>query len=74
MKFIPVKDKKNLYRDSDWNAIINTHKSSYHSYMKLREQKLKDKERIDLINDEVKSIKDDLKELKSLIHKLVEDK
>ena len=74
MKFIPVKDKKNLYRDSDSNAIIISVKSSYHSYMKMREQKLKDKERIDLINDEVKSIKDDLKELKSLIHKLVEDK
>ena len=74
MKFIPVKDKKYLYRDSDSNAIINTDKSTYHSYMKMREQKLKDKERIDLINDEVKSIKDDLKELKSLIHKLVEDK
>lgn len=74
MTYIPVKDKKNLYRDSDSNAIINTDKSSYNSYLKIREQKLKEKEKIDQLNDEIKSVKDDLKELKSLITKLIEDK
>jgi hypothetical protein len=74
MTFIPVKDKKNLYRDLNSNAIINTDKSSYNSYLKLKEQKIKENEKVEKLNNEIETIKDDLKELKTLIYKLVENK
>ena len=47
MKNIPVKDRKNLFRDENSHAIINTDRQAYNTYKNLREQKLKEKEDID---------------------------
>ena len=47
MKNIPVKDKKNLFRDENSHAIINTDRQAYNTYKNLREQKLKEKEEKD---------------------------
>tara|TARA_B100000003_G_scaffold92456_1_gene82906 strand:- start:452 stop:670 length:219 start_codon:yes stop_codon:yes gene_type:complete len=69
-----VKDKKNLFRDEKSNAIINTDSQAYNSYIKLREQKLKEKEELDSFKNDLDCMKNEISEIKSLLHKLVENK
>ena len=69
-----VKDKKNLFRDENSNAIINTDRQAYNSYIKLREQKLKEKEEFDSFKNDLDCMKNEISEIKSLLHKLIENK
>ena len=69
-----VKDKKNLFRDENSNAIIKTDRQAYNSYIKLREQKLKEKEEFDSFKNDLDCMKNEISEIKSLLHKLVENK
>jgi hypothetical protein len=69
-----VKDKKNLFRDEKSNAIINTDSQAYNSYIKLKEQKLKEKEEFDSFKNDLDCMKNEISEIKSLLHKLVENK
>jgi hypothetical protein len=69
-----VKDKKNLFRDEKSNAIINTDSQAYNSYIKLREQKLKEKEEFDSFKNDLDCMKNEISEIKSLLHKLIENK
>ena len=69
-----VKDKKNLFRDENSNAIINTDRQAYNSYIKLREQKLKEKEEFDSFKNDLDCMKNEISEIKSLLHKLGENK
>jgi len=69
-----VKDKKNLFRDENSNAIINTDSQAYNSYIRLKEQKLKEKEEFHSFKNDLDCMKNEISEIKSLLHKLVENK
>jgi hypothetical protein len=73
MNLIPVENQKDLYRDPRTNAIINTNKTEYESYVKRRESIKNEKNRVDKIEDDINSVKEDLNEIKSLLKKLVSD-
>ena len=60
---IPVEGHKNLYRDEKTNAILNSDKVGYDNYVRMR-NKNKDREK------EMKSMKDEIEELKSLLNEL----
>jgi len=62
-KMIPVEGHKNLYRDENTNAILNSDKVGYDNYVRMR-NKNKDREK------EMKSMKDEIEELKSLLNEL----
>ena len=62
-KMIPVEGHKNLYRDENTNAILNSDKIGYDNYIRMRD-KNKDKEK------EIKSMKEEIEELKSLLNEL----
>tara|TARA_B100000287_G_scaffold414667_1_gene447484 strand:+ start:1487 stop:1786 length:300 start_codon:yes stop_codon:yes gene_type:complete len=63
---IKVEDHKNLGRDPNSNAIINTDSAGYLAYVKARERaRLKDKSVMDL--------KDEITELKDMLKVLVEN-
>ncbi len=62
-KMIPVEGHKNLYRDEESNAILNTDDIGYRNYIALRE-KNNDKQ------TEIDSMKKELDELKSLLNDL----
>jgi len=62
-KMIPVEGHKNLYRDEESNAILNTDDVGYQNYIALRE-KNNDKQA------EIDSMKKELEELKSLLNDL----
>ena len=65
MDYKKVEGHPGLIRDLETNAIINNDKSAYQNYVQLREQKLKEKERLDKLENEVG-------EIKSLLQKLVD--
>jgi len=65
MEYKKVEGHPGLIRDLESNAVINNDKSAYQDYVQLREQKLREKERLDKLENEVG-------EIKSLLQKLVD--
>ena len=62
---IPVEGHKNLYRDEESGAIINTDSHGYSQYKKSKNIKLTQKEEID-------SMKKDIEEIKNLLKVIAE--
>lgn len=58
-----VEGHSELVRDMESGAIINNDTTAYENYIMMREQKLKEKERIEKLENEVGEIKSLLKEL-----------
>ena len=62
---IKVEDHKDLGRDPNSNAIVNTDRIAYEAYIKARAEASKKK-------DEVLDLRDEITELKALLQVLVE--
>ena len=60
---IPIEGHKNLYRDENTGAILNADNIEYANYLKLRDEKIKQKNEIDSLKKELSEIKLLLKEL-----------
>ena len=58
-----VEGHSNLVRDTKSGAIINNDSTEYQNYIAMREQKLKEKDRIENLENEVSEIKSLLKDL-----------
>ena len=58
-----VEGHSSLVRDTESGAVINNDSTSYQNYIAMREQKLKEKERIGNIKEEIVEIKSLLKDL-----------
>jgi len=70
MNKIKVKDELNLYRDSKTNAIINTDMQAYNNYINAKNVKEREMKKIENLENEITSIKDDLSEIKDLLRNL----
>ena len=58
-----VEGHAELMRDIESGAVINNDTTAYQNYMAMKNQKLKEKSRIDNIEDEIVEIKSLLKDL-----------
>jgi len=65
-----VEGHQNLIRDENSNAILNTDSSEYNNYISLRAKRRQGSERIDNMEDDLKSLKDDINEIKTLLKAL----
>ena len=65
-----VKGHSNLIRDENSNAILNTDSTEYNNYLSLRAKKRHGSERIDNMENDLKSLKDDINEIKTLLKAL----
>ena len=65
-----VEGHNNLVRDDNTNAILNTDSSEYNNYIKRRAQRKQGSDRIDNMEDDLKSLKDDINEIKTLLRAL----
>jgi len=65
--YLIVETDRNLIRDLNSNAIVNKNKSEYDQFLKISEQKYKEKKEFENLKHEVNSIKNDLSEIKSLL-------
>ncbi len=61
---IRVEGHKHLYRDEKSGAIINYDVNAYSQYKKLKDKKISEEE-------EIKRLRSDIDELKSLIHEVL---
>ena len=65
-----VEGHNNLTRDGNSNAIVNTSSSEYNNYISLRAKRKQGSERIDNMENDLKSLKDDINEIKTLLRAL----
>ena len=65
-----VKGHEHLIRDENTNAILNTNSSEYNQYLSLRAKRKQGSERIDNMENDLKSLKDDINEIKTLLKAL----
>ena len=64
---LPVEGHKNLFRDENTNAIINTDESAYNDYMNNRRINSDKQAEIDAMKEELETLKSMLNELASKI-------
>ena len=70
MKYVKVKDKNNLVRDTNSSAIINMDVKGYEEYENNYKRLYNQNQRIDKIETNVNEIKNDLNEIKTLLRNL----
>ena len=68
---VKVENHSNLVRDVRSNAIINTDKGGYEHYKSLKKTKSFEKMRIDQIESDLSSLKNDINEIKDLLKSLL---
>lgn len=71
--YIKVSGHSDLVRDPETNSIINRNKSEYDEYMMRKSLKLEENQKIQTIENEVASMKDDINEIKDLLRRLVNE-
>tara|TARA_Y200000002_G_C22671019_1_gene660032 strand:+ start:549 stop:779 length:231 start_codon:yes stop_codon:yes gene_type:complete len=71
MTKLKVEGHENLVRDENSSAIINTDKSSYEVYMKKVTTRRTEKETVRGLVREVNELREDFKEIKNLLTKMV---
>lgn len=70
MRYSKVEGNKNLVRDEQTRAILNTNKTEYDNYITLRNIKKSEVERMQQLESDVSNMKNDLNEIKDLLRSL----
>jgi hypothetical protein len=70
---IPIKDSIGLLRDPKTNSIVNANRFQYNNYMKLKEQKEREKKNYSNIEEDLLKVKDDITEIKDLLRRLINE-
>lgn len=68
---IPVEGRPNLHRDKNSGAIINTDTSAYQQHLKYIQRTQNERTKMETLENDVNSIKNQISELKSLVLQLV---
>ena len=70
MRYSKVEGNKNLIRDEETKAILNSNKSEYDNYITLRNIKKSEVERMQQLENDVSNMKNDLNEIKDLLRSI----
>tara|TARA_R100000030_G_scaffold94946_1_gene82096 strand:- start:22 stop:246 length:225 start_codon:yes stop_codon:yes gene_type:complete len=70
--YLKVENENSLVREIDSNAIINTNKSDYEKFLNLSRKKYQEKKEYEDLKSDVKSLKNDMSEIKSLLKSIVD--
>ncbi len=70
MNYSNVEGHSDLIRDNSTGAILNNDKSEYDNYIRMRAKRKEGTNRIDNMEDDLKSLKDDINEIKTLLKAL----
>ena len=74
MSLQPVKDHRNLARDTDSGAIVNIDRSAYLNALERHKNKEKQKKTIEDNTKDINSIKTEVSEIKTMLKTLIEGK
>ena len=70
MKHTNVEGHADLVRDNSTGAILNNDTNQYNQYLSQRAKRKQGGERIDNMENDLKSLKDDINEIKTLLRAL----
>ena len=70
MKHTNVEGHADLVRDNSTGAILNNDTSQYNQYLTLRAKRQQGTDRIDNMENDLKNLKDDINEIKTLLKAL----
>lgn len=71
-RYAKVEGHPNLLRDLSTNAIVNTDTLSSEQYIKIRERKKQDSEKMSNMESEIEEIKSSINEIKQLLRNIYE--
>ena len=71
MSYIKVKNNNHLYRDTESNCIINTNKSEYEQYLERNQQKQSEVNKVDNLERDISTLRNEITEIKDMLRSLV---
>ena len=71
MDYVKVKDNEHLIRNTNSNCIVNTNKSEYEEYITRRKLKKSEKNKVDNLERDISTLRDEITEIKDLLRSLV---
>ena len=74
MEYIKVQGHDGLVRDSSTGAILNTNRGDYDNYMIVKNNVMARETEISRQAEEINNIKQDVSEIKDLLHQLLANK
>ena len=66
MDYVKVKDHEHLIRNTKSNCIVNTNKAEYEEYMTRRKFKKSEKNKVDILERDVSTLRNETTEIKDL--------
>ena len=71
MDFIKVKDNEHLIRNANSNCIVNTNKAEYEEYLTRRKLKKSEKNKVDNLERDISTLRNEITEIKDMLRCLV---
>ena len=71
MDYVKVKDNEHLIRNPNSNCIINTNKSEYEQYLARKKHKQNEVNKVDNLERDISTLRDEITEIKDLLRSLV---
>lgn len=71
MNHSKIEGHPDLIRDGNTNAILNTNQSGYENYIAMSQVKQKEIEKVDSLERDLDTIKDEINQVKTLIQELI---
>ena len=73
MSYIKVKNNNHLVRNTESNSIINTNKSEYEQYLARKKHKQNESNKVDNLERDISTLRDEITEIKDMLRSLVND-
>ena len=71
MDYVKVKDNEHLVRNPNSNCIVNTNKAEYEEYLTRRKLKKSEKNKVDNLEIDISTLRNEITESKDLLRSLV---
>ena len=69
MDYLKVEGYSSLLRDPETNSIVNNNMTEYNEYISKRNSKIESNQKMQKLEHDVASLKDDLSEIKDLLRR-----
>ena len=71
MDFVKVKNNEHLVKNTKSNFIINTNKAEYDEYLTRRKLKQNEKNKVDNLERDISTLRNEITEIKDMLRSLV---
>ena len=71
MDFVKIKNNEHLVKNTKSNFIINTNKAEHEEYLTRRKLKQNEKNKVDNLERDISTLRDEITEIKDMLRSLV---